>query len=257
VEPLSTAVAKHLISQCAEKRVEWFVFGGGDPLLRDDLPILLAHSSKEGLKNDLQTNGLLLNQRMFDSIYQHVDRIGLSIDGEDETVHDSIRQCHGHLNTVIKALDGCEKAGIPVVIRTTVLKLNLGKLVGIGNILSNYSCIRKWSIREFSPLGRGLINKSKHFVSRKAFLDEVNEITKINSRLLNIPILPVTADEMNGCYCLITVDGQFYTHPQNGSYFSCGKYPFDSLGKVFAKLKYDVSLRENRNLKEELALSII
>ena len=248
-EPISTAVAKELIRQCSKSGVEWFVFGGGDPLLREDLPVLLAYSKEVGLKNDLQTNALLLNDQMSESILSYVDRLGLSLDGENEKIHDSIRNSKGHFNSVLNALQRCEKTQMPVVMRTTVLDMNLGKLARIGELLAGYSCVSKWSLREFIPLGLGKKNKTKFFVSRDVFLDECKKIRKYNVGFIHFPIIPLTSDEMDNCYCLITVDGHFYTHPKNGTYSSCGKFPFKSVRNIVGNMQYDSLLRNNRDMR--------
>lgn len=248
----STEVAKELIHQAAEAKIEWFVFGGGDPLMRKDLPQLLIYAKQLGLKTDLQTNAVLLTDQIFKSIYIYIDKIGLSLDGQDETIHDDIRKYPGHFKMVLKAIEKCQEAKIPVVIRTTVFKSNIGKLSNLGRVLSKYDIIRKWSIREFVPLGRGQINKAKYSITRKEFLNEVNEI-KSKNICLPFPIITVVADEMNNCYCLVSQDGLFYTHPQDGIYHSIGKFPLEPLEVIISRIKYNVKLRKSREKKERQA----
>ena len=248
---LSTDDAIRLIKQSADLDIEWFVFGGGDPLMREDLPSLVAMAKKVGLKVDLQTNALALTSQLFNRLSKSVDRVGLSLDGEDSSTHDFVRNWPGHFQIVIGALEKCEQSNIPVVIRTTVCKVNLGKLNKIKSILMPFSVVKKWSIREFVALGRGTRNKSKYFVHRDTFLQEVSSIQHENiSESVHFPIVPVSANEMNSCYCLVSSGGDFYTHPRDGIYRSYGKFPEERLETILSKIDYDSALREWRDSEE-------
>ena len=125
---LSTSAAKQLIKEASDINIEWLVFGGGDPLLRNDLPYLIKYAKSLGLKTDLQTNGLLLTSDIFRQIQGNIDRIGLSLDGEDAKIHDEIRNYPGHFNKVLAVLSMCSHYQIPVTIRTLICKPNIGKI---------------------------------------------------------------------------------------------------------------------------------
>jgi MoaA/NifB/PqqE/SkfB family radical SAM enzyme len=249
---LSTQDLKELLRQAADSRIEWFVFGGGDPLMRKDLPELLKYAKHLGLKTDLQTNGLLLDETMFASIYKYLDKIGMSLDGQDVVIHDEIRQYPGHFGTVLNALEMCQRESIPVTIRTIVCRGNVGKISGLGKILKKYKTVKKWSIREFVPLERGKINNDAFLIKREDFLREFEEIRLNNNpTTMGFPIISITADEMNNCYCMITPDGHFYNHPSDGIYRSFGRFPQDTVEDILARLDYNAPLRKLRYTKEE------
>lgn len=250
-EVLSTEHAKKLISQAADLNVEWFVFGGGDPLMRKDLLQLILYAKKLGLKVDVQTNALLLTNEFLSEVSGHIDKIGLSIDGHDDKTHDTVRNYPGHFKVVVSALEKCHNFDIPVIIRTTICKLNLGNISGIGKTLSRFPTIKKWSIREFVPLGLGAQNKDNYIITREEFLNEARLVQIKNSPLgMGFPIISVTAEEMNSCYCLISPSGEFYTHPSDGNYQSYGVFPQGSLERILSRIKYNVTLRGKRDLKE-------
>jgi len=247
---LSTDSAKELIRQSASAGVQWFVFGGGDPLMRKDLPELVSFAKESGLKVDIQTNGILLNDSILKSIAVHVDRLGLSLDGEDAQTHDRLRRYPGHYATVIDALDTSNKYGMNVTLRTTVMKANLDHLSGLGRLVLANSSIRKWSIREFVPLGRGADSVSEFLVSREEFFMEYANIVNRNSALCSkIPVVPLSAEDMQHCYCLVSPSGHVYSHPDDGAYVSTGKFPEENLLQIFSKIDYDSSLRKTRDEK--------
>ena len=248
---LTTEEALYLLKQAADANIEWFVFGGGDPLLRRDLAQLIIHAKQLGLRVDLQTNAILLTNEFLGEVHHCIDKIGLSLDGCDDITHDSVRDYPGHFQIVLAALERCEQLSIPVVIRTTVCKLNLGSLGSLGNLLDKYRSVVKWSIREFVPLGLGQQNRNTFYVSRKEFITEVNRIRMENvERVKTFPIIPITADEMKNCYGLVSQNGSFYTHPPDGIYYSYGKFPQESLNVILSHLKYDFVLRKLRDNKE-------
>jgi hypothetical protein len=106
--------------------------GGGEPLLRQDLPEIAAYANRRGLTTAFTTNGTLLTQEMGRRrIEANVHRMHVSIDGPED-VHDRSRGA-GTYRTVIYNLQAflAEKKAarrrLPVV--TVNLTVNLG-LVG-------------------------------------------------------------------------------------------------------------------------------
>jgi len=166
---MDTRVARRLISEAATIS-EWFVFGGGDPLMRTDIVDLIRHAHDAGLRIDLQTNAVLFRDDTAASLLRLVNRIGLSLDGEDELTHGQMRGSAQNFRQVLDALRLCDINRVPVTIRTLVTPLNRGRLAGIWTLLADYSCIEKWSLRQFAALGRGERTRSKYSMSRSEFL---------------------------------------------------------------------------------------
>jgi MoaA/NifB/PqqE/SkfB family radical SAM enzyme len=250
---LSTKTAKDLLQQTIDCNVEWFVFGGGDPLLRQDFLELLEFAHSLGLKVDLQTNAILLNQINVEAVFTRINRLGLSLDGEDEITHDTIRNYSGHFKIILNTLSLCEQYSIPTTIRTVVCRQNLGKLSKLAMILNDYSCIEKWSLRQFAPLGRGKLLQDRYEISDAEFTKEVQQVIQTNKILpLKFPVVSVAVSEMTNCYCLIAEDGQVYGHPSDGVYRSVGTFPQQPLAKLLSKLNVDGLQREMRDLKVKL-----
>lgn len=251
---LSTDEVVNLITQAANSKIEWFVFGGGDPLMRKDLFYLTTIAKQLGLKIDIQTNGILLTNKLLSALCKNIDRIGLSFEGEDELTHDYVRDYKGHFRVVHNALENCQKFNMPTIIRTTVCKLNLGKIGKLGQILSHYSVVKKWKIREFVPLERGARNEINYLVSRKEFLEEFLSIKNKNIGInKNFPIVRVTSNKMNNCYYLISSNGNVYTHPNNRKYQSVGKFPEESLKNLLERINYCSALEESENIDIRMA----
>lgn len=250
---LSTNTAKDLLQQSADCEVEWFVFGGGDPLLREDFLELLEFAYSLGLKIDLQTNAILLNNVNAEAIFTRINRLGLSLDGEDEVTHDTIRNYDGHFKVILNTLSLSERYSIPTTIRTVVCRQNLGRLSKLALVLNDYSCIEKWSLRQFAPLGRGKILQNRYELSDVEFTSEVHHVLEANRATpLRFPIVSVSVNEMTNCYCLIAEDGKVYGHPSDGVYRSVGTFPQQPLAILLTQLNVDASQRAMRELKVKL-----
>lgn len=107
---------------------------GGEPLLREDLPLLIKEFRTKRIKVSITTNGLMLRD---DVIAARPDEINLSIDFPDER-HDALRNVQGAYRKAREALDYYSenqgrysyKLGINIVLS----KANINSLQGIIDI---------------------------------------------------------------------------------------------------------------------------
>jgi len=102
----------------------FITFSGGEPLLRDDLGILLREAKSLGMTAFISTNGDLVAERIED--VKIADRITLSLDGP-EAVHDQIRG-KGSFKAVMKAVETCRAHGKAAALQCTVCEPNLNHL---------------------------------------------------------------------------------------------------------------------------------
>lgn len=144
---LGTEGAERLIVRAAEVGARYFVFSGGEPLLRKDIFGLADCAKKCGMKTVLHTNGVLVNEGNAGRIAGHFDRVNLPVDGADERANRLMgRGSLAHTLEVIGMLDGkCE-----IVVSTVATKLNLKEVPEIGELLEGRG-IAKWRIFRFNP----------------------------------------------------------------------------------------------------------
>lgn len=114
--------------------VSFLGFEGGEPLLRKDLPEILAESHQR-FHTSLVTNGWLLSNRI-DDIAPYLDLLFVSLDGIGE-VHDRLRGIPGSFD---RAVAGIKAVGgrLPVAISSTLTRENLDdteKIVGLAGEL--------------------------------------------------------------------------------------------------------------------------
>lgn len=100
----------------------WITFGGGEPLLRQDIGEILKYSKQKGFQTYLSSNGWLLQNRLAE-IRPYVDHLNLSLDGTRE-VHDKVRG-EGAYDKALEALDLCKSSGIHVSLQCVLNRYNL------------------------------------------------------------------------------------------------------------------------------------
>lgn len=245
---LSTVEAKGLISEVAAVGTEWIVFGGGDPLVRTDLLELIDFAKAAGLSVDLQTNSVGLGKLDVGRLFSTIDRLGLSLDSCDPKVHDRLRCRQGNFHETINALELALSSSVPVVVRTTLTRQNVGYVSQIAALIKKYEIAIKWSIREFAPLGRGKERESEYLLSPGVFEAEKKRILAACTIYgVSDKVNFVTREEMGSCYFMVGADGDVYSHPSVGDYFSIGNIRNKSLRELVDRLDYDPAKRAKRD----------
>ncbi|MBE7463082.1 MAG: radical SAM protein [Planctomycetes bacterium] len=104
------------------------LFSGGEPLARPDALQLIGYARRIGLNATLSTNGLLINDRMADSLADlDLRYVGISLDGRKD-VHDKLRGMRGAFDGTLAGIRRCQERGLKVGLRFTVHALNLQDL---------------------------------------------------------------------------------------------------------------------------------
>jgi MoaA/NifB/PqqE/SkfB family radical SAM enzyme len=216
--------------------------------MRRDLPELVALAKRLGLKVDLQTNAVLLTHDLFERLAPNLDRLGFSLDGATAGCHDRIRSAPGNFDMVISGIRLAERLRIPVVVRTMVCSTNVDRLKGMPVLLKRFINIKKWSLREFAPLGRGMRTKEQHRIPRELFMSRSLQLQRESARAkCDFRVCLVSESDMARCYCLVSPDGRVYTHPTAGDYASVGKFPNTDLSELLSRLPYDAEKRRRRD----------
>jgi len=105
------------------------VIGGGEPLMRSDLFELLTEAGRVA-RVQLLTNGTLLTRETAEKIRAcGVELVGISLDSAEAEPHDHLRSASHH--AVLRGIDCCLAAGLPVDLMVTVSTLNASSVRGV------------------------------------------------------------------------------------------------------------------------------
>ena len=133
VNELSLEEAYKLCKELANEGCDLVTLMGGEPFVREDWKEISWCIRDLGMKLGYVTNGLLVPKVIEELTKLEPLVIGVSLDGTKET-HDNIRR-KGSFDSVMKALDLLEEAGIQVTIITTLSKANFKELRQIQEII--------------------------------------------------------------------------------------------------------------------------
>ena len=154
-EELTTSDVYHVIDKLYEAGTGIIDFGGGEPLLRNDIFDILSYSKDVGLYTSISTNGILLNEDCIKRLKTlEIDHVCISLDGAKPETHDYIRDKEGTYKKTINGIKNCVNAGIHTQISTVFMKNNINELVDIYNLLNSLN-VDGWYVYDFITAGRG------------------------------------------------------------------------------------------------------
>jgi len=132
---LSTAEGKALIDDLAEFGAPVLLFSGGEPLVREDLPELVAHAADRGIRPVLSTNGTLLTRERARELKRAgLQYAGVSVDGLPER-NDRIRGEDGAFDSAVRGIEACLDVGLKTGLRYTITEHNVADLAGVVDLL--------------------------------------------------------------------------------------------------------------------------
>lgn len=193
---LTTDEVTDILGQLRNFGISGVGFGGGEPLLRKDLPELVQKSNELGFKRmSVITNGLLLNERKAEMLLESgLTAMGISIDGIGKT-HDTIRGIKGAyersssaLKTLVELRDD-KYPNLNIWVSTTLMKPNMNQIEGIIEICNQLNVRIFLNLLDTSPYFLSEVDVSDLIVKDQreldAFIDGLHEIKKRNTTVLN------------------------------------------------------------------------
>lgn len=207
-------------------------FTGGEPLLRPDLPELVAHAKSLGMWTNLITNGTLITAEKAAALKAAgLDSAQVSVEGGSAPAHDRIVRSPGALDAAAGGIKALLKAGLRVHTNTTISALNKDSLAEIVELVKSLG-LGKFSMNMLMPVGSAGADLKATFISY-AEIGPVIERVRELARRENLEFMwysptpmcvfnPVAAGLGNkGC---AACDGLLSVAP-NGDILPCSSYP--------------------------------
>jgi MoaA/NifB/PqqE/SkfB family radical SAM enzyme len=131
--PLSIERFRSVLTELAELGCRKIHFSGGEPLLRPQVPDLIAYATQLGLRVTLTTNGTLIDKELARRLIEAGLRgINVSIDSPDRKVHDRVRGERGAWKKSTRALEHlrkyAHKGKVTIRLNTVVSRSNYASL---------------------------------------------------------------------------------------------------------------------------------
>ncbi|GAB7026503.1 GeoRSP system radical SAM/SPASM protein [Geotalea toluenoxydans] len=115
----------HCLEKVATAGVMSVNFGGGEPLLRQDLATIASCAAQSGMRVSMNSNGYLIDRKKALELKEAgFSKVGISIDSHVPAIHDDFRGVSGSHGRAVNALAYLQEAGIKTSISTVICKLN-------------------------------------------------------------------------------------------------------------------------------------
>ena len=160
---------------------------GGEPIVRADIFIILAHLNKLGFRTSLASNGLLLDLENIKELKKYVSTLSISLDGFEES-HNYLRNSSVFKQTV-ENIKNAKKLGVKkITVKTTVYKNNFKQLKDFYKFIQ-YLGIDNWHLFAMEPNGRGNSSKQdvlslEEYKQLCEFIDEMKKDKKKNIKII-------------------------------------------------------------------------
>jgi len=156
-DELSLHEIKHVIDQVADMGVQYLVVSGGEPMLRPELPQILAYARGRGLSVTLLTNGLLVDRTAARMLSGMKIRVKISLDGATRETHEALRGSDTFASTLdsLSILRSEEADGLAV--HFTLSRLNAAELLRLPAVLTSIG-VRNLVVGVIKPSGRAREN---------------------------------------------------------------------------------------------------
>lgn len=244
---LTTEDFFRLIDEMKKVGTFFITFGGGEPLLRDDLFEVMEHGRKNFIAVSLVTNGTLITKEIAQRLNKlDLDTITISVDGLEKN-HEFIRGKGTFWKTVkgLKILrEYCKTAKL--AIRFTVNNKNVGECQDVIKLAEDLS-LDMIRLTPMLLLGRAKEN-SDLLLNQKEYAKFIQDTQVIKSKIR--VIFPHQEDKKRffitptdfGCHCgkeacWITQTGDFYPCIFFGDDFKAGNVKTDKYLDLWEKSK--------------------
>ena len=156
-DELTLGEIERVIDESVSMRVRFLVISGGEPMLRPELPTVLAYARDRGLGVTLLTNGLLIDRAAALMLSKLKIRVKISLDGAVRETHELLRGT-GTFDPTLAALSLLRSAGAEgLAVHFTVNRLNAAELLMLPGVLSSIG-VRNLVIGVIKPSGRAREN---------------------------------------------------------------------------------------------------
>lgn len=181
-DELSFAQWKDIFHKLKAGNVLRVLLTGGEPLMRDDLPRIIAELLQLQIQISIATNGTINDQETIELLGMHNKSVGfvqVSLDGDCPEINDQTRG-NGSFKKSIQTIKALQKRGIRVSCRITLSKYNVHCFRRIYDFIYQKLSVHEITINEIQQVGRG-IGSDDIFLSKD---DRINLICS-NRDILN------------------------------------------------------------------------
>ncbi len=229
---LNTEGTLHLLAKALDETLCTHVtLTGGEPLLREDLPEILAFLRERHVRVTMISNGHLCDESKVRSLVQSgVSLFELPLLSHQMEVHDEMSGCRGAWQAVLSALTRIRKQRGQVVVSFVATRRNISDLPKVIRLAYAFGA-RGLMLNRFNPGGRG----REHMEELLPTVDQVRQALETAEEAVkefdfpiscSIPIQPCLIDtsrypHLGFGYCAAGSERAYYTLDPLGNLRPC------------------------------------
>lgn len=232
---LTTEECLRVVDELIHMGIRSVWIGGGEPLMKKDIDVILHKMKDAGIKIILATNAVLLkNAKFLKLVGETCNEVNISIDGHTSELHSLLRGKSARLKDSVSGIRRLKQDfghNIYVTALTVVHKKNLDDLSQIIDFVYDLGC-DKWTHDELYAQGRGgkynnLILAHKEYdklfdiVSTKA-IEYSGKMHVEDYVRMHKTVLPGSVNSFYGC----TAGNQEMAIQHDGSIYPCQKLQY-------------------------------
>ncbi len=158
-EELPTEQIKQVVDVLARQQVPFINFGGGEPLIRNDLLEITRYATAEGLNVSMNSNGWLLDYATAQELKEAgFKSVGISIDSATGASHDEFRNMPGSFEKATAALDALHAAGVRTTMSSVISRINFREFHALLDLAREHH-VEQVYLHNFKCSGRGFKNR--------------------------------------------------------------------------------------------------
>jgi MoaA/NifB/PqqE/SkfB family radical SAM enzyme len=246
---VDTSEACAIVRKIADTTARRIVFTGGDPVLREDLGLLIRLAKELELEVALSSTGDRLTPGFFKAYGRWIDLVSLPLDGPNEQISSRTKR-PGHFTAVLRAMEWlADYPDIDVKIGTPVTRENLESIpdlvVLVERVMSRMPNQAFLNLFQAYPRAMGEVDWSALLVTDAEFASLRHQLEKRNTRLKVNWLDHATLDRL---YVMIMPDGSL-TIPSGPAYPDYGRFvEMTDLAQVLTQAEFD-SAKHNRHAR--------
>ena len=217
---------------------------GGEPLLHPQCNEIVKIVNQFGRKIAIETNGVLLNQHIVDSLSaSKIFFISVSLDGCNASTHDSLRGVKGCYDNAVRGIVLLVKAGIRPQVIFSVHRSNMSEIEETAHLAERLGC-SSMKINLIHRIGRAKKNNSVEMLEFDDFYRLGIEVTSTIRKRVSMPVIyswPLAFQPIDqlchaGVSCNITTllgimpDGRMTICSYGEKYNSSGIFDYGMIG---------------------------
>jgi len=188
-DELSTQDSKKLIDELANLGCFELSFGGGEPLLREDLPDLINHANLRGITVRISTNAAAASKEITKRLKSvKIRSFKISMEGASEKVYDYVRGQSGAFRKALRGIKNLKGLGVPIYLQMVLMKTNASDLPAFVRFAEKLK-VEKILIETIMPSGRAAQNPQLllDVAETNHLWETVHKIQKNTSIKIEIP----------------------------------------------------------------------